>query len=127
VYVEIYSSPYTSVGRGTFIDGLIKLAGGQNIFENETAGYPKPSAEAIITLNPDKIVFPSSMGVDLERSLAEVKARDAWDSITAIKNDAMYVVTADALNQPGPRLVDALEAMAQIIHPEIFGNYTYQP
>jgi iron complex transport system substrate-binding protein len=127
VYVEVYSSPYTSVGGGTFIDGLIKIAGGQNIFENETIGYPKISSEAIISLNPDMIVFPTSMGVDLAGSFEAVAARDGWSSITAVKNNAMYIVVSEALTQPGPRLVDALEALAQIIHPEIFGNYTYQP
>jgi iron complex transport system substrate-binding protein len=127
VYVEIYSSPYISIGRGTFIDGLIKLAGGQNIFENATTEWPEVSSEAIIAQNPDKIVFPTSMGEDLTGSFEGLAARDGWSAITAIKNNAKYLVNADSLNQPGPRQVDALEALAKIIHPEIFGNYTYQP
>jgi iron complex transport system substrate-binding protein len=125
VYDEIYSDPYTSVGNATFINGLIKLAGGQNIFENETNAYPKVSSEAIITQNPDIIIFPSSMGQDIFwGSFADVSNRPGWNTITAIKNQTMYIVNADMINQPGPRQVDALEALAKIIHPEIFGNYT---
>jgi iron complex transport system substrate-binding protein len=127
VYAEIFSTPYMSVGKGTFIDGLIKLAGGQNIFENATTDYPEVSSEAIITLNPDVIVFPTSMGENLTGSFDSLASRDGWNSITAVKNNAMYLVNADALNQPGPRQVEALEAMAKMIHPEIFGTYTYQP
>ena len=125
VYNEIYSDPYTSVGGGTFIDGLIKLAGGQNIFENATEAYPKVSSEAVIEENPDVIVFPSNMGATaFWGSFADVSNRPGWSSINAIKNQKLYVVSADAINQPGPRQVDALEALATIIHPEIFGEYT---
>jgi len=127
VYVELYSDPYTSIGNGTFIDGLIKLAGGQNIFENSTTAYPRVNVEFIIAQNPAIIIFPDSMGLDLMGSFAGIADRDGFSTITAIQNNALYIVNADALNQPGPRQVDALEALAKILHPEIFGAYTYQP
>lgn len=124
VYDEIYSDPYTSVGKGTFIDGLIKMAGGQNIFENETISYPKVSSEAIIGLNPDIIMFPSNMGpTNFWGSFTDVSNRPGWNTISAIQNQKLYVVIADMINQPGPRQVDALEALGKIIHPEIFGQY----
>ncbi len=128
VYDEVWSDPYTSVGKDTFIDGLIKLAGGRNIFENETTPYPTYSSEAVITLNPDIIVFPSSMGMsNFWGNFTAVAQRPGWSSITAIKNNALYTIDGDMINQPAPRQVDALEALAKIIHPEIFGNYTNQP
>lgn len=128
VYDEIWSDPYMSVGQGTFIDGLIYLAGGQNIFGNSTTAYPEVSAEAIIEQNPDVIIFPSSMGVDdFWGSFADVANRPGWNTITAIQNNAMYTINGDMINQPGPRQVDALEILAKIIHPEIFGNYTTTP
>lgn len=127
VYVELYSDPYTSIGNGTFINTLINLAGGQNIFENSTTAYPRAQLEFIIAQNPDIIIFPDSMGLDLLGSFAGIKQREGFTGVTAIQNDSLYIVIADALNQPGPRQVDALEALAKIIHPEIFGQYTYQP
>jgi iron complex transport system substrate-binding protein len=124
VYDEVYSDPYTSVGKGTFIDNLIKLAGGQNIFENATTAYPKVSSESIIAQNPDLIIFPSNMGAAaFWGTFADVSNRPGWSSINAIINQKLYVVSADAINQPGPRQVDALEALAKILHPEIFGQY----
>ncbi|MCW4010245.1 MAG: cobalamin-binding protein [Candidatus Bathyarchaeota archaeon] len=124
VYNEIFSDPYMSVGSGTFIDGLIALAGGQNIFENATEPYPIVYSESVIELNPDVIVFPSDMGpTAFWGSFDDVSNRPGWSSISAIKNQKLYVVNADAINQPGPRQVDALEALAKIIHPEIFGEY----
>lgn len=125
VYVELYSSPYMSVGSGTFIDGLITLAGGQNIYGTSPTAYPEANVEFIKAQNPDIIIFPDSMGDDLLASFAGITERAGWDSIKAIQNNALYIVDADALNQPGPRQVDALEAFAQILHPEIFGEYAY--
>jgi len=127
VYVELYSDPYTSVGKGTFINSLIQMVGGQNIYENETNAYPDVSVEFVIAQNPDIIIFPDSMGLDLLESFAGIKDRDGWATINAIQTDSLYIVDADALNRPAPRQVDALEALAKILHPEIFGEYTYQP
>jgi len=126
VYHEIWSDPYMSVGKGTFVDNAIRMAGGQNIFENATdAAYPVVSSEAIISENPDVMVFPTQMGVEsFWGSYTAVAARDGWSSINAVKNGKMYTVSGDIIDEPGPRQVDSLEILAKIIHPEIFGVYT---
>jgi len=123
VYIEIGTNPYYSVGKGTFIDDLVKLAGGQNIFENSTTAYPQVSSEAIIEQDPDIIVFPSSMGTE-NLNPAEVAERDGWSTVSAVTNNRIHTINGDMINQPGPRQVDALEILAKIIHPEIFGTYT---
>jgi iron complex transport system substrate-binding protein len=125
VYHEIWSDPYMSVGKGTFVDNAIKLAGGQSIFENATDDYPVISSEAVIEQNPDIIVFPTQMGVEsFWGDFETVKNRPGWSSINAVKNNEMYAVNGDIIDEPGPRQVDALEILAKIIHPEIFGTYT---
>jgi iron complex transport system substrate-binding protein len=125
VYHEIWSDPYMSIGKGTFVDEVIKLAGGQNIFENATTDYPIVSSEAIIEQNPDIIVFPTQMGVEsFWGDFETVANRPGWSSINAVKNNKMYAVNGDIIDEPGPRQVDALEILAKIIHPEIFGTYT---
>jgi iron complex transport system substrate-binding protein len=125
VYHEIWSAPYMSVGKGTFVDEVIKIAGGQNIFENATAAYPIVGTEQISSENPDIMVFPTQMGVDsFWGNYVTVAARDGWGSIPAVVNHRMYTVSGDIIDEPGPRQVDSLEIMAKIIHPEIFGNYT---
>ncbi len=128
VYHEIWSDPYMSVGKGTFVDDAIKLAGGQNIFENATDVYPVISSEAVIEQNPDIIVFPSQMGVEsFWGDFQTVANRPGWNSVNAVENNKMYAVNGDIIDEPGPRQVDSLEILAKIIHPEIFGNYTGSP
>jgi iron complex transport system substrate-binding protein len=53
-------------------------------------------------------------------TVESVKARSGWDVISAIKNDAIYPFNPDLASRPGPRLVDALEEMAKLLHPELF-------
>jgi iron complex transport system substrate-binding protein len=121
VYHEIWYDPLMSAGPGTWIDEVIRLAGGQNIFENATSEWPMVSSEAIIQQNPDRIVFPHQHGSTLFwGSFEDVKARPGWEAINAVQNDDLYVVNADVISRAGPRIVEALEIYAEIIHPELF-------
>jgi iron complex transport system substrate-binding protein len=124
VYHEVWNEPLMSAGPGTFIDELITLAGGQNIFNDATASWPIVSSEAIIDKNPDVMIFPNMyMGVaNFYETIDSVKNRAGWDLISAVQNDDIYEINADIISRSGPRLVDALEIMAKMIHPEIFGQ-----
>jgi iron complex transport system substrate-binding protein len=125
VYHEIWSDPFMSVGKGTFVDSMIKMAGGQNIFENATDAYPVVGSEQIISENPDIMVFPTQMGVEsFWGNYTAVADRAGWSHISAVANHKMYTISGDIIDEPGPRQVDSLEMLAKIIHPEIFGNYT---
>lgn len=124
VYVEIYSDPLWSAGQESFINDLIQIAGGQNIFDNKIADYFQVNDhEEIISACPDIIVLSSSMGETLD-DYSAVASRTGWESVNAIINNKIYIILGDMINQPAPRQIDALEALAQIIHPEIFGTYT---
>ncbi|MFW6117478.1 MAG: helical backbone metal receptor [Thermoproteota archaeon] len=125
VYHELYANPIMSAGPDTFIDELVALAGGENIFHDASTSWPVVSTEAVVQKNPDVIFFPDMyMGREiLPGDIEAAKSRPGWDSITAVQNDAMYVIESDIISRPGPRIVDALEALAKMIHPEIFGEY----
>ncbi len=104
-------------GPGSFIDGMITLAGGANIAANAQMQWVQLSAEEIIAQNPDVIVLSDAeFGVSPE----SVKARPGWDVIAAVKNGAVYPIGANAVSRPGPRIVDGLEELARLIHPELF-------
>jgi iron complex transport system substrate-binding protein len=125
VYYECWSNPYMSAGAGTFTNSLISLAGGQNIFANATVPVPTVSSEEVVALNPDIIIFPSSMGVpNFWGTYSDVASRPGWNTVNAVKTNSFYTIDSDIISQPGPTLVDALQELAQIIHPEIFGSYT---
>jgi iron complex transport system substrate-binding protein len=122
VYHEVF--PFMSAGPDTFIDALITLAGGKNIFHDATTSYPTISYETVIEKNPDVMVFPDKfMGRDeFSETLEDVNNRPGWESITAVKNGAIYEIDSDIISRGGPRLADALEILAKMIHPEIFGQ-----
>jgi iron complex transport system substrate-binding protein len=124
VYHEVWNEPLMSVGPNTFIDELITLAGGENIFNDATTSWPMVSSEAVISKNPDVMFFPDMyMGVgNFYETIEAVGTRPGWDSITAVQNDDLYEINADIISRSGPRLVNALEQIAKMVHPEIFGE-----
>jgi len=124
VYHEVWNEPLMSVGPNTFIDELITLAGGTNIFNDATTSWPQISSEAVIEKNPDVMFFPDMyMGRDnFYDTIEAVGDRPGWNSISAVQNDELYEINADIISRTGPRLVDALEAIAKMVHPEIFGQ-----
>ena len=112
------SKPYTS-GPGTFIDLLIGRAGGQNVvtLAGITDPYPQISLEQLVVAPPDIIL----LGDALYGTTAEtVAARPGWDSLTAVIDGNIFPFDDNLVSRPGPRLVDGLEALARLLHPEIF-------
>jgi iron complex transport system substrate-binding protein len=124
VYHEVWNEPIMSAGPGTFIDELITLAGGQNIFNDAVSSWPTVSSESIIDKNPDIMIYPDMyMGREnFYETIEDVQNRPGWELIIAVENDDIYEINADIISRSGPRLVDALEIMAKMIHPEIFGQ-----
>jgi iron complex transport system substrate-binding protein len=122
VFYEIDASdaakPFT-YGPGTFGDLLMTRAGGTNF--SKAAGitdpYPQVSLEQIVATNPDLIVLGDSMwGVTPE----SVKARAGWENIAAVQADQIFPFDDNLVSRPGPRLVDGLEQLAKLLHPELF-------
>jgi iron complex transport system substrate-binding protein len=125
VYCEVWSDPLMSVGPKSWIHSLITLAGGQNILENATnTYYPTVSSEEIVENNPDVMVFLPQGGQHFWGTFDDVAERPGWNTINAVANGRMYVTPEGIVEICGPRTVDALEVLAKIIHPEIFGEYT---
>jgi iron complex transport system substrate-binding protein len=110
------AKPYTA-GPGTFIDLLIQRAGGTNIAGTLKDQYPQLSLEQVVALNPSFIVLGDSLyGVTPDA----VKARPGWGSLSAVKNGNIFPVDDNLFSRPGPRLVDGLELLAKLLHPEWF-------
>jgi len=117
VFFQIDAEPLFSAGTNTFIHELIEMAGGINTTAGEVA-YPRFSWEDIILLQPE-IVLISSMAGGLSPEYL-LKSWQKWDLLSAVKNDRIYVVDAELFDRPTPRLVDGLEVIAAIIHPELY-------
>jgi len=121
VYYEVWYDPTWSVGSESWENELIEKAGGINIFADQNLDYFMPSSEALIERNPDVIIFPLGHGAEppFWGTFDQVKARPGWDVMSAVQNNRLYTIDADIIARPGPRIVNALETLAQIIHPEL--------
>ncbi len=113
VYHEV-DNTYFSAGPGSFIADLYKILGAENIADATAQAFPQLSAEAIIAANPDVIILADE---DAGESAQTVAARPGWSQINAVKNKRVYVVDPDIISRPGPRLIDALEALAKDLYP----------
>ena len=110
------SAPYTS-GPDTFVDLLIRTAGGENFGTTLKGDWVQISVETLLTRQPDYIVLgDSAYGVTSE----SIQARPGWDALKAVQDGKISGFDDNTVSRPGPRLVDGLEAMAKLIHPELF-------
>jgi iron complex transport system substrate-binding protein len=110
------SKPWTT-GPGSFMNAMIQLAGGTNVAADAGSPWVQLSAEEIITKDPKIIILADSKyGVTAD----SVRERPGWEVITAVKEGAIYDIDDDLISRPGPRIVDGLETVAKIIHPELF-------
>jgi len=119
-YIENWNNPLFSVGPGSIQDELINKAGGKNIFSDLPQRSGQVSYEAVITKNPEVMVLFHR----LDNSTEIVKSRPGWNVIDAVKKDRVHYISNEkdlgAYGAPGPRIVDGLEKIAVLIHPEIF-------
>jgi iron complex transport system substrate-binding protein len=110
------SRPWTA-GPGTFIDLLIGMAGGRNVGGVLSGSWAQISAEELLVQNPGIILLgDAAYGTTPE----QVAARAGWDAIEAVKENRIYAFNDDTVSRPGPRLVDALEELSKLIHPELY-------
>ena len=115
VYLEIGPAPTLySVGKSTFLNEMIEIIGAENIFANENS-WISPSEESVIDANPDVIITNAGY---MENPTEEIKSRDAWENINAVKNNEVYLVDQNASSRPSQNVIKALEQMAKAVYPE---------
>ena len=117
VFFQIGVSPIVSAGTETYIHELITLAGGNNLAKGPVP-YPRYSREQVLGLSPEILIITSmARGASFER----VKEQwSQWTSMPAVRNDRIVLMDSNLCDRPTPRLIDALEIIAKIIHPELY-------
>jgi len=120
VYYEIDatnpSSPYT-YGPGTFGDLLIQRAGGFNIGSQLEGQWTTISLEQLVTDNPSIVLLGDAIWGETPEKFS---ARPGMDALDAVKNNRVFPFDDNLVSRPGPRLVDGLEALAKLLHPDLF-------
>lgn len=114
VYYEISAEPAMySFGRGTYLNEMIEIAGGKNIFEDET-GWISAGAEEILSRNPDIILVMAYPGED---PVTEIKNRKPFEGLNAIRENRVYAIDSDSASRPSQNILLALRQMAGAINP----------
>ncbi|MDR2740087.1 MAG: ABC transporter substrate-binding protein [Treponema sp.] len=115
VYFEVSPAPdLVTVGRNTYLHEMITIIGAVNIFADQI-GVIFPNAEAILNRNPDVIITNIPGG---ENSVEEIKNREGFEHITAIKNNSIYAVDTNSSSRPSARILPALKQMAKAVYPD---------
>jgi iron complex transport system substrate-binding protein len=113
VFWELSDEPLMTTGGNTFISEAIRLGGGRNVFEDLPELWPTVSTEAVLLRKPDWIIAGDDHGKIVEPGA--LSRRPGWQGIPAVKNGRIATVNADALYRYGPRLADAVLAIAEIL------------
>lgn len=120
VYYEVWYEPLYTIGSGTWQNELIEMAGGVNIFADAKQTYPIVSSEAVIQRNPEIIIV--SLGYMGGVKKEDFEKRPGWSVISAVKNNRIFEIDENIFIRCGPRIVQGLQQLAWLIHPEIFGT-----
>ena len=116
VFLQIGISPIVSVGTDTFLHELIVLAGGKNLANGNTS-YPRFSREQVLALAPEILIVTS---MARQAIFEQVKAEWLrWPTMPAVRDGRVFLVDSNLLDRPTPRLVDGLELLVKLIHPEL--------
>ncbi|MGO9275617.1 MAG: ABC transporter substrate-binding protein [Terriglobia bacterium] len=121
VLFVVWYQPLTTAGAHTFISDVIRRAGGVSISDRLPGDWPRLSLEAALDRNPDVILFPG--GESMAPSLDDIRRLPGWRDLAAVKHDRLHVVS-ESIIHPSPRLVDALEQVAAVLHPDRMKGYT---
>ena len=118
VVMLVGHEPMVAVGRGTFLDDLLRLASADNIADVSAQNWPRLSIEYIVAMQPE-VILDGAMGSDADTP------RGFWaryPEIPAVRAHRVFGYPQDPTLHPGPRVGQTLELIARLIHPEAFAD-----
>jgi iron complex transport system substrate-binding protein len=113
------------MAAGNWMPEMVELAGGQNLFGQPGRHSPALSWDELRRADPDALVLlPCGFSLDrLEEEAGALTALPGWSGLSSVAQGRVYLTEGNQLfNRPGPRLAESLEALAQMLHPELFGR-----
>jgi iron complex transport system substrate-binding protein len=112
-----------AAGKGSYLNEVINIAGGENIFKDTIAPYARVTFEEVLARNPQVIVDMGEMsdtqGVSEERKRAVVALWGRYSRLAAVRQGRVFAVASDIFVVPGPRVVDAAREFARMFHPGV--------
>jgi iron complex transport system substrate-binding protein len=118
VLFVVWTDPLISIGKNTFIADALRRAGAISIIDSKQ-DWPQVNLEEVAHLQPEVLVFAESHAETTPQHLDVLATRPAWRILNAVR-DRKFVVINEVVNRPAPRIVTAIEELAQKLHPEAF-------
>jgi iron complex transport system substrate-binding protein len=118
VLFVVWSSPLISIGQGTFIADALKLAGAESVVKS-TRNWPEMSLEEVIRLRPEYLVFARGHDDPDAGNLDALRKKPVYRDLKPVR-EGHVVSVSDSIDRPAPRMIDAIEALAHQLHPEVF-------
>lgn len=115
VFFEVWDDPLMSAGSTSFIHNLIETAGGTNVAGITEDEFFTFSMEKLLENDPDIYIINAH-----SHTPEDIKTRTGYEVLSAVKNDQVFTVDDSLISRAGPRVIQGLEQLAKIIHPEIF-------
>ncbi|MEA5049855.1 MAG: ABC transporter substrate-binding protein [Oscillospiraceae bacterium] len=119
VYFEVSPLEYGlwTAGSGTFMDEIAKMLGLTNAFA-DVNGWGQISEEQVIERDPDYIVTIAMYYGEGQTPVDEIASRDGWQGLKAVVNGDIFNADSNEISRPGPRLVDAAQALFDFVYNE---------
>ena len=117
VLYVLWPDPLIVPARGALVSELIALAGGDSVTADGGQGYPRYSMEAALARNPEVILIASH---DATRSPLVRSRWERFTQVPAVGAGRLHTVDGNLMHRYGPRMVEGLEVLARLIHPEAF-------
>jgi ABC-type Fe3+-hydroxamate transport system substrate-binding protein len=112
--VVIWDEPLTVAGGKSFIQDILRRAGGVNAAASFSEAYPKLDPERLLVMDPEVVLFPVA---PVENSLDRLKSHAGFRQTRAVRSGRVYALNPDWVERAGPRLVLGVEAVARLLHP----------
>jgi iron complex transport system substrate-binding protein len=117
VFVEIWHDPVTTAGAKSFIDDVIRLAGGVNVAHEISSPYVYINPEKVIEWDPDVIL--TSYMISADDTAGPIEKRIGWSEISAVKQGRIISdIPAEFILRPGPRIVEGIKILSDRFYDE---------
>jgi iron complex transport system substrate-binding protein len=117
LYWEWWPRPYVTAGGPSWITDLCRLAGGRNVFSDLEQESATVSTADVVARSPAAVVA-CWCGARKLPDPSLVARRDGWEVVPAVRDGRVYALLEPLYGRPGPRLVDGLEELASLLHPQ---------
>ncbi len=111
VFWHIWDAPIITIGRGSYMNDLVEIAGGRNVYGDVAAASPTVSIEDVIHRDPE-VIIAGPVGA------AHMRASTIWRSVDAVRRGRIVVVDTMLVGRPGARLGEAAVSIARLLHPD---------